>query len=50
MAKVRFLREGDIPKIGTKQLIRQRYAKYFLITFWVVQTLCTIGYVAFSLK
>ena len=51
MAKLKFVDpKSNVVKIGTKQAIQRRLWRNLLISFWIIQTLCTIGYVYFSLQ
>jgi len=51
MAKLKFVKPGsEVHKIGTKKVLRQQLLRKLLISLWIIQTLCTAGYIYFTLK
>lgn len=51
MAKLKFVKPGSkIEKIGTKKVLRQQLLRNLLISFWIIQTLCTAGYIYYTLS
>ena len=51
MASLKFIKPGDnVTKIGTKQAVRRYLITKILLILWLLQTLCTVGYIFFSLN